>query len=71
MPNSSIWSIDRTLSDATTPGQSGPGSNSSEVVLHIPQSFKIGASQSDYKGLLHSLGMIKLFYLIHKWDPNR
>ena len=31
----SIWSINRTLSDATTPGQSGPGSNGYEGVLHI------------------------------------
>ena len=30
-----IWPIDRTLLDATTPGQSGPGK---EGVLHIPQS---------------------------------
>ena len=36
--SSSIWSIDRTLSNATTPGQSGPGSNSNEGVVHIPQS---------------------------------
>ena len=35
---SSIWPIDRTLSDTTTPGHSGPGSNSNEVVLRIPQS---------------------------------
>ena len=27
MSNSSIWLLDRTLSGATTPGQSGPGSN--------------------------------------------
>ena len=56
---SSIWSIDRTLSGATTPGQSGPGSNKNEGVLHIPQSSSITrASPSDclvsYPG--HSLG---------------
>ena len=46
--NSSIWSIDRTLSGATTLGQSGPGSNVNEVVLHIPQSSSIiGSSPSD------------------------
>ena len=29
------------LSGATTPGQSGPGSNGNEGVLHIPQSSSI------------------------------
>ena len=39
---SSIWPIDRKLSDATTPGQSGPGSNG------ISQSSSItGTSPSD------------------------
>ena len=38
---SSIWTIDRTLSCATTPNQSGPGSDVSERVLHIPQSYSI------------------------------
>ena len=33
---SSIWSIDRTLSGGTTPGQSGPGSDGNEGVLSIP-----------------------------------
>ena len=37
MSNSSIWPIDRTLSGATTLGQSGPGSNGNEGLLHIPQ----------------------------------
>ena len=45
---SSISPIDRTLSDATTPGQSGPGSDGNEKVLHIPQSSSItGSSPSD------------------------
>ena len=35
MSNSSIWPIDKTLSGATTPGQSGPGSKGNEGVLHI------------------------------------
>ena len=35
---SSIWPIDRTLSGATTPSQSGPWSDGSEEVLCIPQS---------------------------------
>ena len=48
MQFSSIRPIDRTLSGATIPGQSGPGSNSNEEVLHIPQSPRItGTSTSD------------------------
>ena len=48
MSNSSIWPIDKTLSGATTPGQSGPGSDGNEGALHIPQSSSItGASSSD------------------------
>ena len=35
MQFSSIWSIDRTLLGATTPGQSGPGNDGNEEVLHI------------------------------------
>ena len=38
---SSIWPIERTLSGATTPGQSGPGSNGNKGVLCIPQSSSI------------------------------
>ena len=38
---SSIWSIDRTLSGATTPGQSEPGNNGNEGVLYIPQSSSL------------------------------
>ena len=56
---SSIWPIDRTLSGATTPGQSGTGSNGNEGVLLIPESNSItGTSPSDclvsHPG--HSLG---------------
>ena len=59
MPNSSIWTIDRTLSGATTPGQGGPGSDGHEGVLCIPQISRIiEVSPSDrlvsYLG--HSLG---------------
>ena len=55
----SIWSIDQTLSGASTLSQSGPGSDGSEGVLRIPQSSNItGAPPSDclvsYPG--HSLG---------------
>ena len=35
---SSIWPIDRTLSGATTPGQSEPVCNGNKEVLRIPQS---------------------------------
>ena len=46
---SSIWPIDKNLSDATTLGQSGPGSDGSKGILHIPQSSSItGTSPSDY-----------------------
>ena len=48
MSNSSIWLIDRTLSGATIPGQSGPGSNGNGGVLRILQSSNItAASPSD------------------------
>ena len=43
----SIWAIVRSLSGATTPVQSEPGSNSNEEVLCIPQISKAGASLSD------------------------
>ena len=35
------------LTVTTTLGQSGPGSNGNEEVLHIPQSSRTGASPSD------------------------
>ena len=41
MSNSSIWSIDGTLSGATTPGQSESGSDGNERILCIPQSSSI------------------------------
>ena len=41
MSNSSIWPIDRTLSDATTPKQSGPASDGNKGVFRIPQSSSI------------------------------
>ena len=37
----SIWLIDRTLSGASTRGQSEPGSNGNEGVLYILQSSRI------------------------------
>ena len=62
---SSIWPIDGTLSGATTPGQSGTGSDGAEGVLRIPQSSSItGTSPSDclvsYLG--HSLGEVLPLY---------
>ena len=56
---SSVRPIDRTLSDATTPVQIGPGCDGNEGVLHISQSSTIpSASPPDclvsYAG--HSLG---------------
>ena len=48
MQFSSIWPIDMTLSDATTQGQSRPGSNGNEGLLCIPQISNItGTSPSD------------------------
>ena len=43
MLNSSIWPIDKTLSNAPTSGHSGPMSNGNEGVLHITQSSITGA----------------------------
>ena len=40
MSDSTIRPIDRTLSGATTSGQSGPRSNGNEGLLHIPQISK-------------------------------
>ena len=56
---SSIWPVEKTLSGATTTGQSGPGSNGNKGLLRIPQSSSItDASPSDclvsYTG--HALG---------------
>ena len=46
--SSFIWSIDRTFSGATTPGQSEPGNDCNEEVFHIPQSCSItGTSPLD------------------------
>ena len=54
MLNSSIRPIERILTEVTTPGQSGPGNNSNEEVLHFSQSYKTGLSPSD--GLISYLG---------------
>ena len=65
MSNSSFWPIDKILSDATTPSQSGPKSDGIEGVLHIPQSCSFaGASQSEclelYPGHLLVDGVLSL-----------
>ena len=39
--------IDGTLTDITTLGQSGPGSNDNEGVLYTAQIFRIGDLPSD------------------------
>ena len=60
MSNGAIRPTDRTLSGATKWGQSGPGSDGNEGLLHIPQISKVGASPSDclmsYQG--HWLGAV-------------
>ena len=61
MQFSSIWPIDRTLSGATTLGQSGPASDGNEGVHCIPQSSSItGTLPSDYlvSYLGRSLGLV-------------
>ena len=65
MSNGSIWPLDRNLSGATTPGQSGSESDDNEGVLHIPKSSGItGVSPSDYLESYagHSLGVVLLLY---------
>ena len=42
----SIWFINMILSDATTPGKSGPGSNGNEGVLQIPQISRFPKSRN-------------------------
>ena len=45
---SSIWPIDKVLSDAATPSQSGPGCDGNKGVHRIPQSSRItGTLPSD------------------------
>ena len=62
MSNSFIWLIYRSLSGATTPGQSVPGSNGNEGVIHIPQSSRTRSSPSDCLVSYpeHSLGFLPL-----------
>ena len=58
---SSIKLIDGALSDTTIPGQSGPGSDGNEGVLHVPQSFSITRTSpseclGSYPGYLLGVG---------------
>ena len=54
--------MDRTLSHATAPGQSGPGSDGNEEVLRIPQNTSITrASPSDCL-VLYSGHSLKEYY---------
>ena len=56
----SICPIDRILSGATTPGQSEPGSDGSEGVLHIPQNSSItGTSDCFVSNLGSYLSAVK------------
>ena len=59
MQFTSIWCIDRTLSGATTPGQSVPGSNGNEGMFCIHQSSSI-TETSPSKYTVHSLEKILL-----------
>ena len=60
---SSFWTIDRTLSGATTPNQSGPGSDGNEEVLHIPLSSSItGTSPSDCFSVIFRTLIRRKFY---------
>ena len=47
MSNSSICLLDRTLSGATTPGQSGRENDDNEVVICILQSSSFAEASSD------------------------
>ena len=52
--NTSIWQIDGIPIGSITPGQSGPGSNGKEEVLHIPHWFRTGASPPWFNLLFYS-----------------
>ena len=44
MSNNSFWPYDKAFSGATSPGQSGPGSDGNEGVLRILQKSSISKS---------------------------
>ena len=57
----SIWPIDRTLSSATTPSQSKPGSNGNERVLRILQGSSITGTSPLVVGAYLSAEMQLMF----------
>ena len=56
-----IWPIDRTLNDITTPGQSGSWRNGNDRGLYTPQCLRIGCSLIDSKHT-HSLSFFFFFF---------
>ena len=62
MSNNSIWPIDKTLSDATTPGQSGHGIDGNEGVLYIRQNSSITESSSSDCFVSYPGHSLKKFY---------
>ena len=63
MQFSSFLSIDRTLSDATTPSLSGPGNDGNEEVLHIPQSSSITETSPPDCLVSYAAQSLGVFYL--------
>ena len=63
---SSIWPIDRILSGATTPGQSGPGSDGNELVLLILQSTSIIETSSSNCLYHHIYQLLRSGKIWHK-----
>ena len=72
----SIWPIERTLSSATTLGQSGPRTNGNEGLLWIPQISMAGTSLSDglmsYPGNLlggrsYSFAEMQMYFTPPSW----
>ena len=64
--------MDETLTDTTTSGQSGPGSNGNHEQLPVPQSSMTGTTSSDglesYLG--HSLLMVGRSYCYITYDMD-
>ena len=73
MSKNPICSIDTTIFDATTPGQSGFGKNDNERVIYIPQNSRNGASPSDclvsYPG--HSLRVLVIYRDAADWVGSK
>ena len=77
--NHFIRTIDGTLTGTNTLGQSGPGSNDNEGVLHIFQSFETAASSSyssvpypqhSLRILLISKDAVSIFYSPSRFDAS-